>query len=147
MMLAVISADASAAVVSPDPLSISQIAGYVAAVLVGGGAAWKVGLVLLARLSVALAGARSEKDAIARLEAQLEAALKNEADARRAANDAYRERNEILRELGNVKAELAGLTERAKLQAETIERQSQQISDLTGQVSKLREVINGKANF
>lgn len=151
MMIATVMADASAAAVSSDTLSIPQIAAYVAAGLIGGGAAWKVLPILLARLAVTLAGAKSEKDAIERLEGQLAAANADAAAARQAANDAYKERNDILRELGKVQAELAGLTERSKMQADTIERQnqliekqSQRIEVLTTQVQQLQEAIHGK---
>lgn len=155
MMIATVAADASAVAVAGDALSIPQIAAYVVAALIGGGAAWKVLPILLARLAVSLAGARSEKDAIERLEGQLEAANKEADEARKAANDAYRERNDILRELGNVNAQLAGLTERSKLQADTIDRQNQlidrqnqRIDDLTTQIrqlqQQLQEAIHGK---
>ncbi|ANN78899.1 hypothetical protein [Bordetella flabilis] len=152
MMMATIAADASSAALSGDTLSIPQIAGYVAAVLIGGGAAWKVLPILLARLAVSLAGAKSEKDAIERLEGQLAVERLATEAARQAANDAYKERNDILRDLGKVQAELAGLTERSRQQAETIERQnqliekqSQRIEALTGQVQQLQEAIHGKS--
>ena len=150
-MTAALAVDAYGAAISEEPLSVPLIAAYILAGLIGGGAAWKVLPILLARLAVSLAGANSEKDAIARLESQWVAAIAEADAARRAANEAYRERNDILRELAQVQAQLAGLTERCKLQAETIERQnklierqSERVEALTVQVVQLKESIHGK---
>ncbi|SAI58881.1 Uncharacterized protein conserved in bacteria with the myosin-like domain [Bordetella ansorpii] len=155
MMLAVVGTDVGAIAVSGDALSVGQIVAYIVTILVGGGAAWKVLPILLARLSVTLAGAKSEQGAIERLERQLAAERQNAAaelavarqeaaQARQDANTAYKERNDILRELGDVKAQLAGLTERATAQAQTIERQNQLITELTAQIQKLNEAVHGK---
>lgn len=136
-MLAVVGADAGSMALAGEPLSISQIVGYLAAILVGGGAAYKVIPILLARLGVALAGAKSEKDAIERLEGQLAVERQAASDARAAANAAFKERNDILRELAAVQAQLAALTERSAFQAQTI-------AALTDEVKRLQEVIHGK---
>lgn len=136
-MLAVVGADAGSVALSGEPLSVGQIAAYVVAILVSGGAAWKVLPILLARLGVALAGAKSEKDAIERLEGQLAVERQAASDARAAANAAFKERNDILRELATVQAQLAALTERSTYQASTI-------ATLTDEVKRLQEVIHGK---
>ena len=70
-MLAVVGANSVAAAAAGEPLTLSQIVVYLVAALVGGGAMWKVLPILMARLAVSVAGAKSEKDAIERLEAQL----------------------------------------------------------------------------
>lgn len=127
-----------------EALGLGQILVYALTILVGGGAAWKVLPILLARLSVALAGAKSERDAIARLESQLDTERRTAAAAREDANAAYKERNDVVRELGDVKAQLAGLTERAATQVQTIERQNQLILELSAEVkARVREASNG----
>ena len=136
-MLAVVGADAGSVALSGEPLSVGQIAAYVVAILVSGGAAWKVLPILLARLGVALAGAKSEKNQIEILQAQLAEERQATAEARLAANAAFKERNDILRELGTVQAQLAALTERSNYQAQTIDT-------LTNEVKRLQEIINGK---
>ncbi|WP_144630276.1 hypothetical protein [Bordetella genomosp. 13] len=144
MMLALVGAGVGAAAVSAEALSVGQIVAYIVTILVGGGAAWKVLPILLARLSVTLAGAKSERDSIERLEQQLQVERQAAVQARADANAAYKERNDILRELGDVKAQLAGLTERAAIQAQTIERQNLLISELTTQIQNLNEAVHGK---
>ena len=144
-MVGVIAADASTMAVSGDALSLPQIVGYIVAALVGGGAAWKALPILMARFAVTLAGAKSERDIIARLEAQLAAADKEADDARRWANEAFKERNDILGELGEVKAVVAQLTERTTDQAQTIERQNGLIQQLTEKMQQLQESFNAKA--
>ncbi|WP_066128433.1 hypothetical protein [Bordetella ansorpii] len=144
MMLPLAAGDPGAAAVSAEALSVGQIVAYIVTILVGGGAAWKVLPILLARLSVSLAGAKSERDSIERLEQQLQVERQNARQAREDANAAYKERNDILREMGDVKAQLAGLTERATAQAQTIERQNHLISELTAQIQNLNEAVHGK---
>ncbi len=143
-MLAVVGSDAMSAAAAGEPLSLSQILGYLVAALVGGGAAYKVLPILMARLAVSAAGAKSEKDAIERLEGQLAVERQAAELARAAANGAYKERNDILLELGKVRAEVALLTERAAHQAQTIERQNASIIDLTAQIRALQGEVRGK---
>lgn len=143
-MLAVVGNDAIAAAAVGEPLSLSQLAGYVVAALVGGGAAYKVLPILMARLAVSAASARSEKDTIERLEGQLAVERLAAESAREAANGAFRERNEILLELGKVQAQVAALNERTVYQAQTIERQNALIVELTAQVRALQEEVRGK---
>jgi hypothetical protein len=143
-LLAVVGSDAVTAAAAGEPLTISQIVGYLVAALVGGGAMWKVLPILIARLGVSLAGAKSEKDAIERLEAQLAVERQVSAAARDAANVAFKERNDILRELAAVQAQLAGLTERSAYQAQTIEKQNSLIVELTAQVRALQGEVRGK---
>lgn len=143
-LLAVVGADAITVATAGESLSVSQIVGYLVAVLVGGGAAWKALPILAARLAVSMAGAKSEKDAIERLESQLAVERQATAVERARADMAYKERNDILRELGEVRAQLAALVERAAHQAATIEQQTRVIQDLTSQVRSLQEEIRGK---
>lgn len=131
MVVPVMPADPGVVAASAETLDLSQLVVYVVTLLVGGGAVWKVLPILLARLSVALAGAKSERNAIERLESQLDAERKDAAVARDDANAAYRERNTIVRELGEVKVQMAVLAERATSQAQTIERQNRLISELS----------------
>lgn len=151
-MFAVIASDAIGAATSGDALSVPQIVGYVMAAMIGGGAAWKVVPILLARLAVSLAGAKSEKDAIERLQGQLREQIQETATARKDANEAFKERNDSLRELGDVKAELARLTERTEAQSRTIERQNEiqerqtkLIDQLRDEIRQLKDMIHGKA--
>lgn len=151
-MFAVIASDAIGVATSGDALSVPQIVGYVMAAMIGGGAAWKVVPILLARLAVSLAGAKSEKDAIERLQGQLREQIQETATARKDANEAFKERNDSLRELGDVKAELARLTERTEAQSKTIERQNEIqerqtkiIDQLRDEIRQLKDMIHGKA--
>lgn len=137
-MLAVVGSDAATAAAAGEPLTLSQIVGYLLAALLGTGAAWKVIPILLARLSVSAAGAKSEKDAIERLESQLAVERQAAEAARASANEAYKQRNEIYLELAKFQAQVAALTERATYQEQTI-------SDLKSQVAALKEEIRGKA--
>lgn len=143
-MLSVIGADAMNAAAAGEPLTLSQIIGYLVAALVGGGAMWKVLPILMARLAVSAAGAKSEKDAIERLEGQLAVERQATADARNAANEAYKQRNDIYLELAKVQAQLAALNERSTHQAQTIERQNTLIAELTEQVRALQGEVRGK---
>lgn len=143
-MLAVIGTDAATAAAAGEPLTVSQIVGYIIAAVLGGGAAYKVIPILVARLAVSAAGAKSEKDAIERLEGQLAVERQAAQDARNAANDAFKQRNDIYMELAKVQAQLAALAERSNFQAQTIERQNSLISELTAQVRNLQEDIRGK---
>lgn len=137
-MLAVVGADAVSAAAAGEPLTLSQIVGYLVATLIGGGAVWKVLPILTARLGVSLAGAKSEKDAIERLEGQLAVERQAAEAARISANEAHKQRNEIYLELAKFQAQVAALTERAEFQAQTI-------ADLKSQVAALKEEIRGKA--
>jgi len=143
-MLAVVGTDAATAAAAGEPLSMSQIVGLIVVSLLGGGAAWKVIPILMARLAVSAAGAKSERDAIERLEGQLAVERQAAQAARDAANDAFKQRNDIYMELADAKAQLAALTERVSFQAQTIERQNALIADLTAQVKTLQEEIRGK---
>lgn len=143
-MLSVVGADAMNAAAAGEPLTLSQIIGYLVAALVGGGAMWKVLPILMARLAVSAAGAKSEKDAIERLEGQLAVERQATADARNAANEAYKQRNDIYLELAKVQAQLAALNERSTHQAQTIERQNTLIAELTEQVRALQGEVRGK---
>ncbi|CAB3912086.1 hypothetical protein LMG3410_04887 [Achromobacter aegrifaciens] len=143
-MLAVIGTDAATAAAAGEPLTVSQIVGYIIAAVLGGGAAYKVIPILVARLAVSAAGAKSEKDAIERLEGQLAVERQAAQDARNAANDAFKQRNDIYMELAKVQAQLAALAERSNFQAQTIERQNSLIAELTAQVRNLQEDIRGK---
>jgi len=111
-MLSVVGADAVSAAAAGEPLSLSQIVGYLVAALLGGGAMWKVLLILMVRLSVAMAGAKSEKDAIERLGTQLAVERQAAEVARASANEAYKQRNDLYLDLAKVQAELAALNER-----------------------------------
>jgi len=143
-MLAVVGTDAATAAAAGEPLSMSQIVGLIIVSLLGGSAAWKVIPILMARLAVSAAGAKSEKDAIDRLEDQLAEERRAAQAARDAANDAFKQRNDIYMELAKAQAQLAALTERVSFQAQTIERQNALIADLTAQVKSLQEEIRGK---
>lgn len=143
-MLAVVGSDAVTAAAAGEPLTLSQIVGYLVAALLGGGAAVKVIPILLARLAVSAAGAKSEKDAIERLEGQLAVERQATADARTAANEAYKQRNDLYLDLAKVQAELAALNERTAYQAQTIERQNTLIAELTAQVRALQGEVRGK---
>lgn len=143
-LLAVVGTDAATAVAAGEPLTLSQIVGYLVAALLGGGAAVKVIPILLARLAVSAAGAKSEKDAIERLEGQLAVERQASADARNAANEAYKQRNDLYLDLAKVQAELAALNERTAYQAQTIERQNTLIAELTAQVRALQGEVRGK---
>ncbi|WP_338881587.1 hypothetical protein WHX56_14245 [Achromobacter veterisilvae] len=143
-MLSVVGADAMNAAAAGEPLTLSQIIGYLVAALVGGGAMWKVLPILMARLAVSAAGAKSEKDAIERLEGQLAVERQAAADARNAANEAYKQRNDIYLDLAKVQAQLAALNERSTHQAQTIERQNTLIAELTEQVRALQGEVRGK---
>lgn len=144
-MLSVVGADAVSAATAGEPLTLSQIVGYLIAALLGGGAAAKVIPILLARLAVSAAGAKSEKDAIERLEGQLAVERQASAEARTAANEAYKQRNDLYLDLAKVQAELAALNERTAYQAQTIERQNTLIAELTAQVRALQGEVRGKA--
>lgn len=143
-MLAVVGADAVSAAAAGEPLTLSQIVGYLVAALVGGGAMWKVLPILMARLAVSVAGAKSEKDAIERLEAQLAVERQAAEVARASANEAYKQRNDLYLDLAKVQAELAALNERTAYQAQTIERQNTLIAELTAQVRALQGEVRGK---
>ncbi|MGE8629444.1 hypothetical protein [Achromobacter denitrificans] len=143
-MLAVVGSDAATAAAAGEPLTLSQIVGYLVAALLGGGAMWKVLLILMARLSVAMAGAKSEKDAIERLETQLAVERQAAEVARASANEAYKQRNDLYLDLAKVQAELAALNERTAYQAQTIERQNTLIAELTAQVRALQGEVRGK---
>lgn len=143
-MLSVVGADAVSAAAAGEPLTLSQIVGYLVAALMGGGAAVKVVPILWARLAVAAAGAKSEKDAIERLEGQLAVERQASAEARSAANEAYKQRNDLYLDLAKVQAELAALNERTAYQAQTIERQNALIAELTAQVRALQGEVRGK---
>lgn len=143
-MLAVVGSDAVTAAAAGEPLTLSQIVGYLVAALVGGGAMWKVLPILMARLAVSVAGAKSEKDAIERLEAQLAVERQAAEVARASANEAYKQRNDLYLDLAKVQAELAALNERTAYQAQTIERQNMLIADLTAQVRALQGEVRGK---
>lgn len=143
-MLSVVGADALSAAAAGEPLSISQIVGYLVAAILGGGAAVKVVPILLARLAVSAAGAKSEKDAIERLEGQLAVERQARADAWNAANEAYKQKNDLYLELAKVQAQLAALNERSTHQAQTIERQNTLIAELTAQVRALQGEVRGK---
>ena len=143
-MLSVVGVDAVSAAARRLPLTLSQIVGYLVATLIGGGAVWKVLPILTARLGVSLAGAKSEKDAIERLEGQLAVERQAAADARSAANEAYKQRNDLYLDLAKVQAELAALNERTAYQAQTIERQNTLIAELTAQVRALQGEVRGK---
>ncbi|MNU79415.1 hypothetical protein D3C71_690290 [compost metagenome] len=143
-MLAVVGSDAVTAAAAGEPLTLSQIVGYLVAALVGGGAMWKVLPILMARLAVSAAGAKSEKDAIERLEGQLAVERQASTDARNAANEAYKQRNDLYLDLAKVQAELAALNERTAYQAQTIERQNTLIAELTAQVRALQGEVRGK---
>ncbi|WP_201525027.1 hypothetical protein, partial [Bordetella pseudohinzii] len=121
----------------------SQIVGYLVAALIGGGAMWKVLPILMARLAVSAAGAKSEKDAIERLEGQLAVERQASEAARASANAAFKERNDIYLELAKVQAQLAALNERSAYQAQTIERQNTLIEELTAQVHALQGEVRG----
>lgn len=138
-LLAVVGSDAVTAAAAGEPLTISQIVGYLVAALVGTGAAWKVLPILMARLAVSAAGAKSEKDAIERLEGQLAVERQAAAAARDSANEAYKQRNDIYLELAKFQAQVAALTERA-------EYQTQIIADLKSQLIALKEEIRGKTS-
>ncbi|WP_313064777.1 hypothetical protein [Achromobacter animicus] len=144
-MLSVVGADAVSAAAAGEPLTLSQIVGYLVAALLGGGAMVKVVPILLARLAVSAAGAKSEKDAIERLEGQLAVERQASAEARNAANEAYKQRNDLYLDLAKVQAELAALNERTAYQAQTIERQNMLIAELTAQVRALQGEVRGKA--
>ena len=143
-MLAVVGSDAATAAAAGEPLTLSQIVGYLVAALVGGGAMWKVLPILMARLAVSVAGAKSEKDAIERLEAQLAVERQAAEVARTSANEAYKQRNDLYLDLAKVQAELAALNERTAYQAQTIERQNTLIAELTAQVRALQGEVRGK---
>lgn len=143
-MLAVVGSDAVSAAAAGEPLTLSQIVGYLVAALVGGGAMWKVLPILMARLAVSAAGAKSEKDAIERLEGQLAVERQAAEAARASANDAFKQRNDIYLELAKVQAQLAALNERSAYQAQTIERQNTLIAELTAQVQALQGEVRGK---
>lgn len=143
-MLAVVGSDAATAAAAGEPLTLSQIVGYLVAALLGGGAMWKVLLILMARLSVAMAGAKSEKDAIERLETQLAVERQAAEVARASANEAHKQRNDLYLDLAKVQAELAALNERTAYQAQTIERQNTLIAELTAQVRALQGEVRGK---
>ena len=136
-MLSVVGADAVSAAAAGEALTLSQIVGYLVATLIGGGAVWKVLPILTARLGVSLAGAKSEKDAIERLEGQLAVERQAAEAARISANEAHKQRNEIYLELAKFQAQVAALTERAEFQAQTI-------ADLKSQVAALKEEVRGK---
>lgn len=144
-MLAVVGSNAITAAAAGEPLTLSQIVGYLVAALVGGGAMWKVLPILMARLAVSVAGAKSEKDAIERLEAQLAVERQAAEVARASANEAYKQRNDLYLDLAKVQAELAALNERTAYQAQTIERQNTLIAELTAQVRALQGEVRGKA--
>lgn len=143
-LLAVVGTDAATAAAAGEPLTLSQIVGYLVAALLGGGAMVKVVPILLARLAVSAAGAKSEKDAIERLEGQLAVERQASAEARSAANEAYKQRNDLYLDLAKVQAELAALNERTAYQAQTIERQNTLIAELTAQVRALQGEVRGK---
>ncbi|WP_063582846.1 hypothetical protein [Achromobacter ruhlandii] len=143
-LLAVIGTDAASAAAAGEPLTLSQIVGYLVAALIGGGAMWKVLPILMARLAVSAAGAKSEKDAIERLEGQLAVERQGALAARASANDAFKQRNDIYLELAKVQAQLAALNERSAYQAQTIERQNTLIAELTAQVQALQGEVRGK---
>lgn len=143
-LLAVVGTDAANAAVAGEPLTLSQIVGYLVAALIGGGAMWKVLPILMARLAVSAAGAKSEKDAIERLEGQLAVERQAAEAARASANDAFKQRNDIYLELAKVQAQLAALNERSAYQAQTIERQNTLIAELTAQVQALQGEVRGK---
>lgn len=143
-MLSVVGADAASAAAAGEPLTLSQIVGYLVAALLGGGAMWKVLPILMARMAVTMAGAKSEKDAIERLEGQLAVERQASAEARSSANEAYKQRNDLYLELAKVQAELAALNERTAYQAQTIERQNSLIVELTAQVRALQGEVRGK---
>lgn len=143
-LLAVVGTDAASAAAAGDPLTLSQIVGYLVAALIGGGAMWKVLPILMARLAVSAAGAKSEKDAIDRLEGQLAVERQAAEAARASANDAFKQRNDIYLELAKVQAQLAALNERSAYQAQTIERQNTLIAELTAQVQALQGEVRGK---
>lgn len=145
-LVAVVGSDAVTAFAAGEPLTSSQLVGYVVAAILGGGAAYKVLPILMARLAASAAGARSEKDAIERLEGQLAEERKNAEAARTAANGAFKERNDLVLDLGQARAEVAALTERAAYQLQTIERQSAVIADLTEQLRTRQEESRGKAS-
>lgn len=136
-LLAVVGSDAVTAAAAGEPLTLSQIVGYLVAALLGGGAMWKVLLILMARLSVAMAGAKSERDAIERLETQLAVERQAAEVARASANEAYKQRNELYLELGKFRGQVEALTERAEYQAQII-------ADLKSQLNALKEEIRGK---
>jgi len=144
-MLSVVGADAVSAAAAGEPLTLSQIVGYLVAALLGGGAMWKVLPILMARMAVSMAGAKSEKDAIERLEAQLAVERQAAEAARASANEAYKQRNDLYLDLAKVQAELAALNERTAYQAQTIERQNTLIAELTAQVRALQGEVRGKA--
>lgn len=143
-LLAVVGTDAANAAAAGEPLTLSQIVGYLVAALIGGGAMWKVLPILMARLAVSAAGAKSEKDAIERLEGQLAVERQAAEAARASANDAFKQRNDIYLELAKVQAQLAALNERSAYQAQTIERQNTLIAELTAQVQALQGEVRGK---
>lgn len=143
-LLAVVATDAANAAAAGEPLTLSQIVGYMIAALLGGGAMWKVLPILMARLAVSAAGAKSEKDAIERLEGQLAVERQAAEAARASANDAFKQRNDIYLELAKVQAQLAALNERSAYQAQTIERQNTLIAELTAQVQALQGEVRGK---
>lgn len=143
-LLAVVGTDAASAAAAGEPLTLSQIVGYLVAALIGGGAMWKVLPILMARLAVSAAGAKSEKDAIERLEGQLAVERQAAEAARASANDAFKQRNDIYLELAKVQAQLAALNERSAYQAQTIERQNTLIAELTAQVQALQGEVRGK---
>ncbi len=142
-LLAVVGTDAANAAAAGEPLTFSQIVGYLVAALIGGGAMWKVLPILMARLAVSAAGAKSEKDAIERLEGQLAVERQASEAARASANAAFKERNDIYLELAKVQAQLAALNERSAYQAQTIERQNTLIEELTAQVHALQGEVRG----
>lgn len=144
-MLAVIGSNSITAAAAGEPLTLSQIVGYLVAALLGGGAMWKVLPILMARMAVSMAGAKSEKDAIERLEAQLAVERQAAESARASANEAYKQRNDLYLDLAKVQAELAALNERTAYQAQTIERQNTLIAELTAQVRALQGEVRGKA--
>lgn len=143
-LLAMVATDAANAAAAGEPLTLSQIVGYMIAALLGGGAMWKVLPILMARLAVSAAGAKSEKDAIERLEGQLAVERQAAEAARASANDAFKQRNDIYLELAKVQAQLAALNERSAYQAQTIERQNTLIAELTAQVQALQGEVRGK---
>lgn len=143
-LLAVVGTDAASAAAAGEPLTLSQIVGYLVAALIGGGAMWKVLPILMARLAVSAAGAKSEKDAIERLEGQLAVERQAAEAARNSANEAYKQRNDLYLDLAKVQAELAALNERTAYQAQTIERQNTLIAELTAQVRALQGEVRGK---
>ncbi|MFY3082048.1 hypothetical protein ACOTF2_18455 [Achromobacter xylosoxidans] len=143
-LLAVVGTDAVSAAAAGEPLTLSQIVGYLVAALIGGGAMWKVLPILMARLAVSAAGAKSEKDAIERLEGQLAVERQAAEAARTSANEAYKQRNDLYLDLAKVQAELAALNERTAYQAQTIERQNTLIAELTAQVRALQGEVRGK---